>query len=159
VQLGKLVRRGRLNAVVPGKLLHVTDRETKKRFLVNTGASYSILPYQSPASPCWPSLVGPDGTKIPCWGHRRVQLEFDRWRFTWNFLLAAVSFPIIGVDFLKNYKLLVDPANNQLISATVSSCSPPPVGEPLAAAAVKRPATPRAVNSAQVATCGDTALL
>jgi len=46
-------------------------------------------------------------------------------------LLAAVSFPIIGVDFLHQFRLLVDPAANTLVDtgtaetfATVSSVSP-----------------------------------
>jgi hypothetical protein len=29
-------------------------------------------------------------------------------RFTWNLLLATVSFPIIGVDFLQHFQLMVD---------------------------------------------------
>jgi hypothetical protein len=36
-------------------------------------------------------------------------------RFTWNFLLAAVSFPIVGVDFLRHFQLMVDPAANMLV--------------------------------------------
>jgi hypothetical protein len=46
-------------------------------------------------------------------------------------LLAAVNFPIIGVDFLKHYRLLVDPANNRLLPdqstlAQLSDSRPPP---------------------------------
>ena len=36
-------------------------------------------------------------------------------RFTWNFLLAAVSFPIVGVDFLRHFQLMVDSAANMLV--------------------------------------------
>ncbi len=32
-----------------------------------------------------------------------------------DFLLAAVSFPNIGVDFLRHFKLMVDPAANALV--------------------------------------------
>jgi hypothetical protein len=103
LQLGKLARQGRLNAIVPGSLLHVTDRATQKKFLVDTGASSSILPNHSPTTPSGPSLTGPDGTPIPCCGGCHLQLEFGRRRFLWDFLLAAVNFPIIGVDFLKHY--------------------------------------------------------
>jgi hypothetical protein len=31
----------------------------------------------------------------------------------WNFLLAAVSFPIIGIDFLRCHGLLVDVAKGE----------------------------------------------
>jgi hypothetical protein len=162
VQLGKLIRRGRLNAVVPGQLLHVTDRSTQRRFLVDTGASYSILPYRSADIPSGPPLMGPDGTSIPCWGRRRVQLEFGRRRFVWDFLLAAVSFPIIGVDFLKHFKLLVDPANSRLLSSEDFPPSPalPVAAAPqLAAAALGTTSSKLVAAATQVATCGDTKLI
>jgi hypothetical protein len=36
--------------------------------------------------------------------------------FSWRFLLAAVSFPIIGADFIKHYGLIVDLASNLILS-------------------------------------------
>ncbi len=42
LQLGKLVSRGRLNAVAPGPLVHIENQLSKRRFLVDTGASFSI---------------------------------------------------------------------------------------------------------------------
>jgi hypothetical protein len=36
-------------------------------------------------------------------------------RFTWNFLLAAEFFPIVGVDFFRQSQLMVDPAANMLV--------------------------------------------
>ena len=36
--------------------------------------------------------------------------------FTWCFLKAAVKFPLIGADFLRSYKLLVDLEEENLIS-------------------------------------------
>jgi hypothetical protein len=60
-----------------------------------------------------------------------MQLQFDGRPFSWPFLLAAVDFPIIGVDFLKQHGLMVDPANNRLVNAqgesfpTLARASPP----------------------------------
>ncbi len=48
-------------------------------------------------------------------GERQFQLLLDGKTFNWPFLLAAVQFPIIGVDFLRHYGLLVDPAGNRLV--------------------------------------------
>jgi hypothetical protein len=43
--------------------------------------------------------------------------------FIWNFLLAAVSFPIIGVDFFGHFQLMVDlAANMRAVNATLQSC-------------------------------------
>ncbi len=32
------------------------------------------------------------------WGEREIPLSFDGQHFTWSFLLAAVQFPILGMD-------------------------------------------------------------
>ncbi len=85
---------------------------------MDTGASFSIFPHQSSAAPSGPTLFGPAGKLIPCWGEKTLVLSFNGRRFEWIFLLAAVSFPIIGVDFLRHYRLLVDPAANRLVDAT-----------------------------------------
>ena len=37
-------------------------------------------------------------------------------KFTWSFLLAPVAFPIIGADFLCNFKLMVDVSNKRLVA-------------------------------------------
>jgi hypothetical protein len=79
-------------------------------------------------------------------------------RFTWNFLLAAVSFIIVGVDFLRHFQLMVDPAANMLEDkaspqsfATVSvltAAAPPSAaaaGDPAALPTVTGPWSP--VNS------------
>ncbi|MFO0007061.1 MAG: hypothetical protein ACK559_38690, partial [bacterium] len=96
---GKLVRQGRINAVAPGRLMHIVDETSQWRFLVDTGATYSIFPYFSPGKQSGPHLTGADGLHIPCWGERRLSLTFHGRLFVCPFLLAKVQFPIIGVDF------------------------------------------------------------
>jgi hypothetical protein len=100
--------RGQLNAVAPGQLLHVIDVLTNRRFLVDTGAAYSIFPHTSSNRPCGPALQGPGGQTIQCWGEREMQLQLGSRFFQWTFLLAAVDFAILGADFLKHHKLAVD---------------------------------------------------
>ncbi len=62
-----------------------------------------------------------------------MDLIFNGSHFTWTFLLADVQFPIIGVDFLRNFRLLVDIAAGRLVD-TASSQSFPIVSESSAAA-------------------------
>ena len=121
---GKLAHRGFLNAVTPSCLVHVLDQISKRCFLVDTGASYSIFPHISSSSPTGPLLAGPSGSSIPCWGEKEFTLSFSGRLFKWTLLLVDVKFPILGVDFLRHHRLLVDPAENQLISTTGSSSSP-----------------------------------
>ncbi len=94
VQLGKLACRGLVNAVSPGGLVHVVDQLSNRRFLVDTGAVFSVLPHSSPSPPDGPALAGAAGQPIPCWGERQFQLSFNGRSFMWTFLLAAVQFPI-----------------------------------------------------------------
>ncbi len=97
--------------------------------------------------PDGPLLSGPAGKNIPCWGERRLELSFSGRRFQWTFLLAAVQFPILGIDFLRHFRLLVDPAAGSLLFSHPSSSLQ------VAAAAVKVPPGSAAAVP-QVATCG-----
>ena len=98
LQLGKLASRGRLNAIAPGPLVHIEDQFTKWPWWIwvpaflstltlqklhQRGLLYSFLLASS-------SLVG---------GAKSVSLQFNNKIFTWTFLLAGVSFPIIRVFF------------------------------------------------------------
>jgi hypothetical protein len=117
LQLGKLTARGRVNAVAPGFLLYLHDDISHRRFLVDTGASFSIFSFVDSSRPTGPLLTGPSGKQIPCWGSKNLSVCFGRRQFTWTFLLAGVSFPIIGVDFLQHFHLLVDPSGRRLVDS------------------------------------------
>ncbi len=118
---GKLVRPGQIKAVAAGRLVPIVDETSKRRFLADTGAACSIFPYSSPGKQSGPRLTGADGLHIPCWGERRLSLTLHGRLFVWQFLLAKVQFPIIGVDFLRHFKLLVDPAANPLVDTSPPS--------------------------------------
>ncbi len=94
------------------------DQLTDRRYLVDTGASFSLIPHRSNAPPARePRLIGPNGSRIRCWGEERRRLRFSGREFEWSFLQADVSFPILGVDFLRSNKLLVDVASNTLVDS------------------------------------------
>jgi hypothetical protein len=116
--VGKLSGPGRLNALPTGQLIHMLDQIFNRRFLVDTGASYSILPHHSSLPATGPKLFGPAGQLIPCWGDRLVQLPFQNQDFSWKFLLADVAFPILGVDFWRAHKLFIDPERHALLDST-----------------------------------------
>jgi hypothetical protein len=120
---------------------------------VDTGASFSIFPHRSPNKPGGPRLTGPEGQAIPCWGSQPMDLLFHGRRFGWTLLLADVQFPIIGVDFLRHFHLMVDPAANRLVdkrsSQELSTISSIASGVAGVKAPPRSPATAR-----QAATCG-----
>ena len=108
---GKRVSRGAVNTVTPdspASLAHVEDKQTGQQYLVDTGAAYSVIPFSSTAEPRGPPLRGAGGSNIACWGREKRTIQLGGMKFTWSFLKAAVKFPLIGADFLRSFKLLVD---------------------------------------------------
>ena len=104
------------------QLALLVDEASQQRFLVNTGSSYSILPYKSKQSTSGPRLCTADCSPIACWGDHRLHVAAGGKRFTWTFLLADVAMPIIGADFLRHFGLLVDLKEMQLLARGVG-CS------------------------------------
>ena len=49
-----------------------------------------------------------DRTPIKCWGSFKLTLQAAGNHFSWNFLLAAGAFPILGADFLEHFAVWVD---------------------------------------------------
>jgi hypothetical protein len=66
---------GLLNTITAGQLIHMLDQISNRRFLVDTGASYSILPHRPSLPATGHKLFGLAWQLIPCWGDRLVQLR------------------------------------------------------------------------------------
>ena len=134
---GKLGRRReQINAL--GGLVYLQDTDSKQKFLVDTGAAVSVLPHTSRAPSSGTPLIGADGKSIPSWGTVKKTLTFGLRTFLCSFILAAVSKPILGMDFLASNKLLVDPSSRQVLDADslcpLSEPASPPARSRLAAA-------------------------
>jgi hypothetical protein len=106
---------GTHNTATAGCLFFVNNSISSKKLLVDTGSKYSIFPFHSKAHPFGPRLKAANGQQIRCWGSRRRQLHVAGRSYQWQFLQAEVSFPILRVDFLRNFELLVDFAGEQLV--------------------------------------------
>ena len=126
--------------------------------------------------PHWPPPQGGQRQKIPCWGKRRYTITFGGRRYTWYFLLAAVDFNIIGVDFLHHFKLSVDVVSKQLrttstattVTAATSTATPSspssssaasqavPVSGPATVAGEKAPSGSPATSQKAGSTAGAT---
>ena len=70
----------------PASLAHAVDQISGMKFLADTGAAYSVIPNSSPAPARGLPLRGAGG----------------------SFLRATVQLPLLGADFLRANKLLVD---------------------------------------------------
>jgi hypothetical protein len=114
---GKLDRRrGQLNAL--GSLIFLQDSVSKQQFLVDTGAAVSVFPHRSTTATSGLLLSGADGKPISAWGKVTKKLTFGLYTFIVSFILAAVSKPILGIDFLSSHRLLVDPFSRAVLFAS-----------------------------------------
>jgi hypothetical protein len=76
---------------------------------VDTEATLSIVPGISNAGPSGPLLKGADGKPIPSWGFFSKTVQFQGKLFTAKFLQPAVAGPILGIDFLRRFRITVAP--------------------------------------------------
>ncbi|GFU22777.1 retrovirus-related Pol polyprotein from transposon 17.6 [Trichonephila clavipes] len=92
--------------------LFLLDRKSDQKFLIDSGSEICVIPpsptmNKSPQSNF--SLFAANNTKIPAYGMVRKELNLGLRRpFIWTFIIADVSSPIIGADFLKHFNLLID---------------------------------------------------
>ncbi|GFU88559.1 hypothetical protein TNCV_4442361 [Trichonephila clavipes] len=92
--------------------LFLLDRKSGQKFLIDSGCEICVIPpsptmNKSPQSNF--SLFAANNTEIPAYGMVRKELNLGLRRpFIWTFIIADVSSPIIGADFLKHFNLLID---------------------------------------------------
>jgi hypothetical protein len=89
-------------------LFYLVDAVSGTRNLGDSGAAFSVLPHHSLEPPRGPALRGADGSRIRCWGLTQTAVVAQGRRFVWNFLQAAVAFPILGSDFFIFFKMVLD---------------------------------------------------
>lgn len=109
--------------------LIVFDQRNGLSFLADTGAAVSVLPrnIRLHRTPKQCMLYAANGSKIHTYGFKKLVLDVGlRREFPWTFLIADVTRPILGADFLGKYGLLVDIKNRILCDplTTVSTKAP-----------------------------------
>ncbi|CAM1312560.1 Uncharacterised protein r2_g2300 [Pycnogonum litorale] len=82
----------------------------KENFLLDTGASISVLPVTSykPDKPDDTILRATDGRNLKVYGSLNADLQFGHIRDKVNCLVADVNTPILGIDFLKKHEAKID---------------------------------------------------
>ena len=93
-------------------LLFLNDEISKDSFLVDTGATLSIVPHNSKVRPSGLILNGANGKPIPICGYISKLVLFQGPSFKHSFLQAAVAGPILVIDFLKQFNVTVAPGSN-----------------------------------------------
>lgn len=123
--------------------LFVTDRKSKTQFLVDTGSDLCVFPryvLREQRAKSNYQLSAANGTIIDTYGYLQLNLDIGlRRNFPWRFIVADVTKPIIGVDFLSYYDLLVDIRNQRLVDKTTSMFVVASVAKASATCSVKVP--------------------
>lgn len=104
--------------------LFVTDRLSNVQYLIDTGSDLCVFPrsmiHDRRARTDY-QLNAANGSTIATYGYVNLDLNFGlRRNLSWRFVVADVTKPIIGVDFLNYYNLVVDIRNKRLIDNLTS---------------------------------------
>ena len=100
--------------------LFLLDEVSGKKFLVDTGAEMSVIPTtreDERTRPLGPCLSAANGSSIKTYGTRTLPICFASKIYRWTFIIANVSRPLLGADFLRSNSLLVDLKRKRVIDA------------------------------------------
>jgi hypothetical protein len=106
----------------------IKDRSSKRQILADTGSDLCVYPRRlvpRREGRANYDLCAANGTNIYTYGWLPLSLNLGlRRSFTWRFVVADITHPIIGVDFLSHFGLLVDCRNNRLLNGITSLSVP-----------------------------------
>ena len=100
-------------------LLHVTDKRTNAKWLVDGGALLSIVPptpQQRLKGPDSTKLKAANGSDIACYGTLEQTIQIGQQSFTFVFTIADVQQRIIGADFLAHFYLAPNHRDAELLN-------------------------------------------
>ena len=128
--LGKLIGRSPSEAGPPtrsrpAQLGLITDEISRHQCLLETGSQVSLWP-PSPTSlkvnQSRVRLTAANGTPIRSFGQQRRQIKIGGKQYSFIFLIAQISRPILGLDFLQTFAMTIDLRLRHLIHSGVSTC-------------------------------------
>lgn len=85
---------------------------------------YPATAYDTRSGHFGPLLEAANGTPIRSYGKRTISLVFDGRCFPWDFVIADVTQPLLGADFLCAHNLMVDVKGQRLVDTKTFSSLP-----------------------------------
>lgn len=91
-------------------LMHVQDTETKTIYLIDNGAEKSIVPrtYEEEIEPCNIKLFSPINSQFKVYGTKDIIVTLSNRPYQAKVIVADINYPILGIDFLKENKMIID---------------------------------------------------
>ena len=91
-------------------------------YLIDTGSDISLLPADSKTLKKFPSevvLFAANDSRVHTFDEREITFNLNlRRNFKWNFCVAQVPYPIIGVDLLAHFHLVPFLHESRLVDTT-----------------------------------------
>ena len=109
------------------RLLYVKDDISGRHFLVDTGALVSVFPASGLDTRSHrPSalLEAANGSTIHTYGDKLMTLSINGRKYVWKFIVADVTQPLLGADFLCSNTLMVDVKGQRLVDPTTYTSLP-----------------------------------
>ncbi|CAK9833040.1 hypothetical protein ANTRET_LOCUS9779 [Anthophora retusa] len=104
--------------------LFITEKGTKISFMVDTESDLCVFPrsrVNGVREKSTYELYAANGSTIATYGAVNFTLNFGLRRdFSWRFVVADVTTPIIGADFLSHYGLLIDMRAKRLVDGVTT---------------------------------------
>ena len=118
-----------------GDLLYVYDSINDVKWLVDSGALYSIVPptaAQRAQGPQDNHLQAANGSRISCYGNVVLNIKLGSKSFEFDFVVADVKNHILGADFLAEHYLAPNQRDGSLVDLNSFSSIPAVIatGEP-----------------------------
>ena len=101
-----------------GELLFVHDSRNNIKWLIDSGALYSIVPptlAQRAKGPQANHLQAANGSSISCYGYVEKTITFGSKTYQFDFVVADVKHHIIGADFLAEHYLAPNQRDGSLL--------------------------------------------
>lgn len=115
----KLVAGGLITPFAPASSPRLRDKLSNKIYLIDSGATKSTIPPELADLPNITHTLGlqaANGSPIPTYRKKELTLDFGLGRvYSWDFLIADVTQPIIGMDFMGFYHWNIDAGSNVIV--------------------------------------------
>ena len=108
----------------PAQLGMIIDECSQKCCLLDTGSQVSLWPPSPSSSKLQLScvrLTAANGTPIKAFGQQTKLIKISGKSYSFVFLIAQVSRPILGLDFLQTFEMAIDLCKRQLIDSGTST--------------------------------------
>lgn len=101
--------------------LFITDKISKRDFLLDSGSDVSVIPAHRSHhnNRTCSTIYAANGSPIATYGYQTLQVDLGlRRKFSWSFIIADTSHPILGADFLVHFDLVQRLSKRKLIDMT-----------------------------------------